>query len=387
MVSDIIAALATPPRQQQRKAVWKSEKRLPPITGGTPVPRPEIEPLSPLTSRTEPTGRATRSTRNRPSTFSEQPEETDGLSVPARSRARRKRERSPLSVVSSTADESARMTRSQSVSTTAGALPPSDDRPGSRGNVKAEPSTPAAFVEDTPDTTQEPASVGRMTRKRRGTLQSHQPPTKRKRHESSFGIPEHVEDYDDLGTPPPRSNTVIATRNFHKLSATLMNDINSHKHASYFANPVRDRDAPGYSEIIKQPQNLKGIRAAISAGTRAIAAAATAGESPSVAETPGRNTYPATGEATLELERSEDVEPPKAIVNAGQLEKEVMRMFANAVMFNPGQDGLVGFTREMMEDVEAKIREWRGEAGGNGGGGEEEEVEEESGKGKRRRMA
>jgi len=122
-----------------------------------------------------------------------------------------------------------------------------------------------------------------------------------------------------------------------------MNDINSHKHASYFANAVRDRDAPGYHEIIKQPQHLKSIRAAISAGARAVAAA----------EAPSQDT-------SIEVERSVDILPPKGIVNAAQLEKEVMRMFANAVMFNPGEDGLVGETREMAEDVEGQIRVWRG---------------------------
>src|SRR5207248_6276649 len=32
---------------------------------------------------------------------------------------------------------------------------------------------------------------------------------------------------------------------------------------------------------------------------------------------------------------SSDLVPPKGIVNSAQLEKELMRMFANAVMFNP----------------------------------------------------
>ena len=150
-----------------------------------------------------------------------------------------------------------------------------------------------------------------------------------------------------------------------------MNDINSHKHASYFANLVRDKDAPGYSEIIKQPQHLKSLRTAIAMGAKAVNAAVAAMESPSGVS---------DGVTTVELERTEDLCPPKAIVNGAQLEKEVMRMFANAVMFNPGEDGMVSDTREMCEEVEAKIREWRGaekEAG---------EGEEEEGKGKRRKL-
>lgn len=297
--------------------------------------------------------------------------------MPARSRGRVTRERTPHSMVSSTADESAHMTRSHSVST-AGAFPTSDDRPGSRGNVKIEPSTPAAFAEDPDPTPQDLQSGGRLTRKRRGTLQSLQQPLQKRRRQESLG-----DGLDEWDTPPPKSSTVTATRNFHKLSQTIMNDINSHKHASYFANPVRDKDAPGYSEIIKHPQHLKGIRTAITAGSKAVQAAAT--ESPTVAETPTKSGD--SSATTIELERTEDLIPPKAIVNAAQLEKEVLRMFANAVMFNPGDDGLVADAREMFEDVEAKMREWRGAEKEAGTAGASAEVEEdEGGKGKRRKL-
>ena len=159
-----------------------------------------------------------------------------------------------------------------------------------------------------------------------------------------------------------------------------MNDIQSHKHAAYFAKPVSEKDASGYSEIIKQPQHLKSIRAAIAAGTRAVAAASSnLSDSPTAtADTPSGSS------TTVELERTDDLQSPKAIVNAAQLEKEVYRMFANAVMFNPGEDGLVAYTREMFGDVEERMREWRGmksqaeEAGA---------VEEEGSKsGKRRKL-
>ncbi|KAI6876939.1 hypothetical protein KC355_g22552, partial [Hortaea werneckii] len=109
---------------------------------------------------------------------------------------------------------------------------------------------------------------------------------------------------------------------------------------------------------------------------------------------------------TFELERSVDLLPPKAIVNAAQLEKEVYRMFANAVMFNPGEDGLVADTREMFADVERGMREWRGaesssvgnaggeveeegaggSGSGSGGAGGGEEQQQQQGKAKRRKL-
>lgn len=162
----------------------------------------------------------------------------------------------------------------------------------------------------------------------------------------------------------------MATRNFAKISSAVMNDIASHKHGTYFAKEVREKDAPGYSDIVKQPQNLKSIRSAITAGARAIAAASTA-ESPSAT--------PSASSTTVELERSVDLIPPKAIVNSAQLEKELMRMFANAYMFNPGEDGMALSTKEMFQDVEQTISNWRGtnrEVAGD---------EDEEGKGKRRK--
>lgn len=315
-------------------------------------PAPEFEPLSPTRERAKSPNRSTRSARGRDVPTIEEPLQAEPASK-TRSRKRRgnARDRSPHSVVSSTADESLRTaTRSQSVSTVAGMHPPSDDRPSSRGGVKAEPSTPANVLDDaepTPTASVTPAA-GVMTRKRRGTIQSQaQPPAKRKRHESPTA---EAEDHE-MSTPPPRSNTVIAARNFGKISSAVMNDIASHKHGTYFAKEVREKDAPGYSDIVKQPQNLKSIRSAITAGARAIAAASTA-------DSPSAN--PSASSTTVELERSVDLIPPKAIVNSAQLEKELMRMFANAYMFNPGEDGMALSTKEMFQDVEQTIGNWRG---------------------------
>jgi hypothetical protein len=164
---------------------------------------------------------------------------------------------------------------------------------------------------------------------------------------------------EDLATPPPRPSTVIATRNFHKTSATLIDDITHHKHGSYFTQPVRDKEAAGYYDIIKQPQNLKSIRTAIAAGAKAVNnAAAASTESPST--TTGTPTKVTADSTTVELERTIDLIPPKGIVNSPQLEKEILRIFANAVMFNPGEDGMVQITREMFQDVEGLIGQWKG---------------------------
>jgi len=164
-----------------------------------------------------------------------------------------------------------------------------------------------------------------------------------------------------------------------------MYDISSHKLAGMFARPLTEREAPGYRDLIYRPQDLKSIRSAIAAGTRALAA--------SSSETAGEG-------ASVLVAVNADVVPPRGIVNSAQLEKELMRMFANAVMFNPDskrgipaalrgrgrgerhvpaalreeqggeeeegeeegseeEGGLVRDTREMCEAVEAKVEGWR----------------------------
>lgn len=142
------------------------------------------------------------------------------------------------------------------------------------------------------------------------------------------------------------------------------------------------------------------------------------------------------GDARIWVPKSDDFLPPKGIVNSAQLEKEIMRVFANAVMFNPDpqravlgpasrtrakvqerhipvhldqravedddggeagdavlaeeeeEGGVVRDTREMFEDVERIVGQWRaaeraaeeaailtgsGKAGRMRGGGEGEE--------------
>lgn len=140
---------------------------------------------------------------------------------------------------------------------------------------------------------------------------------------------------------------VLCARNFFRTCNPLMNDVAMHKHASRFAKPLTERDAPGYRDLIYRPQDLKSIKSAIHQGSKAIAAATIsaadgeAGKSPSPAGpvyvsggSAALKSSSGSGPLTLMLPKSEDVIPPKAIVNSAQLEKELIRMFANAIMFN-----------------------------------------------------
>jgi len=242
-------------------------------------------------------------------------------------------------------------------------------------NVKEEITTPRLLDEETGSTTEADLPPPRQA-----------PSQKRKRS---------IQSQSDTPLLPQEapSSQVLWTRNFPKISASALEQVATHKHAALFRDPIKDRDARGYSKIILRPQDLKSIKAAITNGNKAaIAAEASLPEDSSKS----------TKESTILLPISEDLIPPKGIVNYSQLEKELMRMFANAVMFNqdpstkqfaerlksPGkgkgggdgyeidEDGVVRNTLEMFGDVETIIGGLRnaerlsGERVGDSGKGE-----------------
>ncbi|GKT56740.1 WD domain-containing protein [Colletotrichum tofieldiae] len=146
--------------------------------------------------------------------------------------------------------------------------------------------------------------------------------------------------------PLPTAPThVLWTRQFGRVSAAALDQISAHRFANQFANPIRERDAPGYKTLILQPQDIKSIRAAITHGNRAATEAAKA--------LPDGD--PGTGSVLLPI--SDDLVPPKSIINSAQLERELVHMFSNAIMYNlnpsrgPGPAFMKGGTAADGADV------------------------------------
>lgn len=278
-----------------------------------------------------------------------------------------------------------------------------DANQGSSRKIK--PETPASVAGedniDTADNTPDERSR-KSSRPRRGTLRGVEVP-ELNRTSSKRGRSVQQDAPGGTETPdvrPPTSpsiasskpNHIQSSRNFPRTSATIMNDITAHKLASLFAKPLTEREAPGYKNLIYRPQDLKSIKSAISAGSRAVAAASEtigtpaneAGSPTEGVHTPSKSTGP-----SLWVSMNADVVPPKGIINSAQLEKELMRMFANAVMFNPDpkrgfgpafrshghtdndaeddalelgaeeEGGIVADAREMFEAVEKSVTNWR----------------------------
>jgi hypothetical protein len=143
---------------------------------------------------------------------------------------------------------------------------------------------------------------------------------------------------------------VLWTRSFNKVCGSAMEQIVHHRSANMFAAPIREKDAPGYHKVVKQAQDLKTIRAAINHGNRAAAHAAAALEGGD------------PGSSSVWLPRTEELVPPKSIVNSSQLDRELAHMFSNAVMYNP--DPHHGPGPAFLRDVEGEGDAGDGDAGG-----------------------
>lgn len=233
-----------------------------------------------------------------------------------------------------------------------------------QSKVKKEaPTTPAGFSDD-------------------GTTRGG---VKRKRPPSGYGLPPDEEEQPSVAGYA--SQYVTCTRNFSRTCGPIMNDVATHKYASIFAKPLTDREAPGYRNLIYRPQDIKSIKSAIYQGGRAVAAATDAGDAAETPATPaGVSAIPPSKSSGIALKKTPDLVPPKAIVQSSQLETEVIRMFANAVMFNPTPEqtfgpafpmtrdsrsregsersepeegGIINDTLEMHDDIEKALSTWR----------------------------
>jgi hypothetical protein len=353
------------PRSNARAATWKRERpsmlSRPFIDGvespaqdraSPPPPSREASPAE--TKEDDPV--EVKPVEEEPSLI--EPEETEPTLKPIKSSRKSTRRNRAISNASSAIASSIHArTRSQSVVSQVESQAANVEPSVSSRIVKDEPMTPADLLQEEilQAETSDPPSQLKSRRSRAST-------NKRKRARSATPIPSseppipESSDHEAAGRAygPPIKTKVQAHRNFARISNVIINDITQHKHAGPFQKPVREKDAEGYTTIIKRPQDLKSIKAAITFGSRAINAATASLDSP--ATTPSTS----TSASLVLLDKTADLIPPRAIVNSSQLEKEVMRMFANAVMFNPGStEGMVLDAREMADDVEAKVRDWR----------------------------
>ncbi|KAG9565603.1 Bromodomain-containing protein, partial [Aureobasidium melanogenum] len=356
------------PRSNSRVATWKRERPSMlsrPFIDGVESPAPERVSPPPPSREISPV-RSTKEVPIKPKPVEEHPkqveqEEAEPTPKPTKSSRKSTRRNRAASNASSAIASSVRArTRSQSVLSQVEAQVPNPEQSTTSRIVKDEPMTPADLLQEEilqAETSDPPSQL----RSKRGRFASN----KRKRARSATPIPSSEAPVAESSEPeqpgpaygPPLKNKVQAHRNFARISNVIINDITQHKHAGPFQKPVREKDAEGYTSIIKRPQDLKSIKAAITFGSRAINAATTTSsvDSPAV----GTPSNSSSSSSLVLLDKTADLIPPRAIVNSSQLEKEVMRMFANAVMFNPGMEGMVQDAREMADDIEAKVRDWR----------------------------
>ncbi|KAJ8100903.1 hypothetical protein POJ06DRAFT_83880 [Lipomyces tetrasporus] len=104
-------------------------------------------------------------------------------------------------------------------------------------------------------------------------------------------------------------------RKFQTLVAPLLANISSNKSASFFTSPVNENDAPDYHDLVYEPTDLRTIKSIVKEGR---------------------------------------------IQTSSELEREIMKMFANAVMYNRWDSDIGAWSREMQKETETLIAMFRG---------------------------
>ncbi|KAK4689878.1 bromodomain-containing protein 8, partial [Tremellales sp. Uapishka_1] len=151
---------------------------------------------------------------------------------------------------------------------------------------------------------------------RRKTVESATPVVDKKRvgrqskvtRESVGNEKEDEEGRAGRQTSPREQKTIT------KLIYSLLETIAEHRNGNIFQNPIKKSDAPGYYEIIKRPMDLKTIKSRIRDGH---------------------------------------------ISTIDEFERDILLMFANAMMYNTPKSPIYKMTEEMLRESENHISHFR----------------------------
>ncbi|RVD82176.1 uncharacterized protein DFL_006610 [Arthrobotrys flagrans] len=162
----------------------------------------------------------------------------------------------------------------------------------------------------------------------------------------------------DMSVNATPTSSTPAVKKFAQRANPLLNNVSAHRYANLFMKPVDERLAPGYSRIVYKPQDIKSIRALIKAG-----ASQNSTGTPTLTPTPTADNPSMSFGTTPSTPTTSVVNAPMnakgAITNSSQLEKEIWRMFANAVMYNKSSSQVAQEAREMARDIGIAIDNFR----------------------------
>ncbi len=99
-------------------------------------------------------------------------------------------------------------------------------------------------------------------------------------------------------------------KRFQNIAVNLINSIQEHRFSSPFLQAVNTKDAPDYHSIIFEPRDLKNILKAV-----------------------------------------KSKRDPPTYQSVKELERDIMLMFANCIMYNRSGDDLIELTKIMKEEV------------------------------------
>ncbi|CAI2170707.1 2491_t:CDS:2 [Funneliformis geosporum] len=134
-------------------------------------------------------------------------------------------------------------------------------------------------------------------------------------------IPSTPPPLDTAPTPSGETPDDKKLKTWQKLVSMILLEISNHRFASVFQNPIRDQDAPGYYDIVKQSMDLRTLKKRLREGT---------------------------------------------IYDTNLFHRDLMLMFMNASVFNREETDIHQMALEMKDHVETLIAEFKRSEGTGG---------------------
>lgn len=134
--------------------------------------------------------------------------------------------------------------------------------------------------------------------------------TKKPHHEEASPPPSSSSSRKRARSRSPLPASTQQYKRFQNIAINLLNSIQEHRFSSPFLQPVNVKDAPDYYNVVSEPRDLKNIMKAVKSKN----------------------------------------EPP-LYQSVKELERDIMLMFANCIMYNQSGDDLVELTKTMKQDI------------------------------------
>ncbi|KAG5458064.1 MAG: hypothetical protein BJ554DRAFT_1790 [Olpidium bornovanus] len=197
------------------------------------------------------------------------------------------------------------------------------------------------------------------------------------------GEPRRAEDAGDRSSPKKRTQSAQAggaarssnfdrdrVKKWKKLILPIWSRVADHRHGPMFMHPVKEKEVPGYYEAVRRPMTLTDVKKRVTSGVGGFVFSETCFRQPP----PSPHTIPPSRPKKRKNSRKRKIlkslftailffgpsryaqkKKKKAITSTAEFHRDVLQVFANALMFNKDNSEVYRMAAELHHDARRTI--------------------------------